>query len=144
MIAVHFDVVAQPGPVIGERQPSPEGVALVGMLMSLNFSNMQIITDLKSNLVELWLIRAGFAKLGLNRYADDLGESLRTMSALHGRVEWYIDVDPSRISISTNNGFPALLVGLPTVVHAGMLPVERIPWDTLVSGIVDEKVREAA
>lgn len=142
MIVLAFDVVALPGPELGARAPSPQGLALLNLLIDREFSNVTILCDASFNkIVELWMIRAGLGKVPLERgVLAHTDEVLTSLDRLYGRLEWYIDVDPDRINQARSMGFPSLLMYNPTVEHWGMTPKTEGTWSDTLAEVIREKM----
>lgn len=144
MIVLSFDVLAHVGDELGARQPTLEGRKIWNMLFSMYHGRICVLasgvdTDKTPILME-WLKREGYKAgtidLVYERNPDAKLERVRAIQAGYGRVDWFIDTDPSTIAKVIHEGIATLLVSIPTTVRPEWETPRNVKgWDILTQEI---------
>jgi hypothetical protein len=123
MIVVTFDVLAHQGDELGARQPIPEARRLWGMMFSQYQGRICVLaTGVDKNKTPIlmeWLKRENY-KAGMLDLTDETNtdaklERVRAIQAGVGRIDWFIDSDPSTVSRVIHEGIASLLVSIPSI-----------------------------
>lgn len=140
MIVVAFDVLAQAGDELGARKPVNEARKLWNMLFQQYHGRICVLAtgvdkDKTPILLE-WLKREGFKAGSVDitheRTADAKLDRIRAVQAGFGRVEWYVDIDPTTVTKAIHEGIPALLVSIPDIVRPEWVSGRDVRgWDEL-------------
>lgn len=123
MIVVTFDVLAHQGDELGSRQPVPEARRLWGMMFSQYQGRICVLaTGVDKNKTPIlmeWLKRenykAGMLDLTDETTTDAKLERVRAIQAGVGRIDWFLDTDPSTVSRVIHEGIASLLVSIPSI-----------------------------
>ena len=140
MIVLTLDVLAHEGDELGARQPVTESRKLWAMLFGMYQGRICVLatgTD-KNKLPILmeWLKREGYkagtVDLTDERTPDAKLERVRGIQAGYGRIEWFIDTDPSCVAKVIHEGIPSLLVSVPSVPRPEWVHDRQVKgWDEL-------------
>jgi hypothetical protein len=123
MIVVTFDVLAHQGDELGARQPIPEARRLWGMMFSQYQGRICVLaTGVDKNKTPIlmeWLKRENY-KAGMLDLTDETNtdaklERVRAIQAGVGRIDWFLDTDPSTVSRVIHEGIASLLVSIPSI-----------------------------
>jgi hypothetical protein len=123
MIVVTFDVLAHQGEELGSRQPIPEARRLWGMMFSQYQGRICVLaTGVDKNKTPIlmeWLKRENY-KAGMLDLTDETNtdaklERVRAIQAGVGRIDWFLDTDPSTVSRVIHEGIASLLVSIPSI-----------------------------
>lgn len=123
MIVVTFDVLAHQGDELGARQPIPEARKLWGMMFSQYQGRICVLaTGVDKNKTPIlmeWLKRENY-KAGMLDLTDETNtdaklERVRAIQAGVGRIDWFLDTDPSTVSRVIHEGIASLLVSIPSI-----------------------------
>lgn len=140
MIVVTFDVLAHQGDELGARQPIPEARKLWNMLFSQYQGRICVLaTGVDKNKTPIlmeWLKRenykAGMLDLTHETTTDAKLERVRAIQAGVGRVDWFLDTDPSTVSRVIHEGIASLLVSIPSVSRPEWVDGRTLRgWDEL-------------
>lgn len=123
MIVVTLDVLAHAGEELGARQPIPEARRLWEMMFSQYQGRICVLaTGVDKNKTPIlmeWLKRenykAGMLDLTHETTTDAKLERVRAIQAGVGRVDWFLDTDPSTVSRVIHEGIASLLVSIPSI-----------------------------
>ena len=140
MIVVTFEVLAHAGKEIGERQPVVEGRRLWNMLFPAYQGLICVLaTGIENNKTPMlmeWLKREGYKAGSIDitheTSTDAKLERVRSIQAGYGRIDWFVDTDPTTIARVIHEGIASLLVSVPSVPRPEWVSERNIKgWDTL-------------
>jgi hypothetical protein len=140
MIVVTLDVLAHVGKDIGARQPVTESRKLWNMLFSQYQGRICVlatgIDKHQTPLLMEWLKRenykAGMLDLTHETTTDAKLERVRAVQAGVGRIEWFLDTDPSTIAKVIHEGISCLLVSVPSIPRPEWVDAKKIRgWEEL-------------
>lgn len=140
MIIVTFDVLAHTGEELGARQPIAESRKLWNMMFQQYQGRICVLaTGIDKNATPIlmeWLKREGYKAGSLDityeKSTDSKLDRIRALQAGIGRVDWYIDNDPSTVAKAIHEGIPSLLVSVPSVARPEWTDGRTIRgWDEL-------------
>ena len=125
MIVIALDVLAHSGDELGARQPVLESRKLWNMFFTQYQGRICIlgtgIEKHKTPILMEWLKREGYKAGSLDitheTDADAKLERVRSIQAGYGRVDWFIDIDPSTIAKTIHEGISSLLVSIPQIAR---------------------------
>lgn len=152
MIVITFDVLALEGEELGARQPINEGRKLWNMMFSQYQGRICVLaTGIKPDKTPIlmeWLkregYRAGSIDLTDETSADAKLERVRSIQAGYGRVEWFVDNDPSTIAKTLHEGIASLLVSVPRIGRPEWVESKTIRgWDELSREIDSQALAKA-
>jgi len=152
MVVITFDVLAQEGAELGARQPLIEGKKIWNMLFSAYEGRICVLaTGIENNKTPIlmeWLkregYRAGSIDLTYETSADAKLERIRSIQAGYGRVEWFVDNDPSTIAKTLHEGIASLLVSSPRIARPEWTDGRVIKgWDELSKEINAQALAKA-
>lgn len=123
MIVLTLDVLAHPGEELGARQPTLEGRKLWSMFFSMYQGRICLLASgvdtKKTTILMEWLKRenykAGSLDFSYETTPDAKLERVRAIQAGIGRIDWFIDTDPTTVAKVIHEGIPALLVCTPSI-----------------------------
>lgn len=152
MIIISFDALAADAKDLGARQPRNETRRLWNALFPYYHGRIIVIADGISKdghqgeqiLLE-WLKREGFKASAVD-IVQDKGSEVRydrvvSLSAVYGKIHWYIDNDPEAIAKVARYGIPTLLVTIPDTIRPEWKDGREIKgWDTLVEEINNQEL----
>lgn len=140
MIVFGFDVLAHQCDELGERPPTREGRQLWNMMFSKYEGRICVlahgIEDDKTPILMEWLkkegYKAGAIDLTYETSPDAKLERIRSIQAGYGRIDWFVDTDPSTVAKSVHEGIASLLVSIPSVPRPEWVDGRTIRgWDEL-------------
>lgn len=145
MLVMHLDVLALPGESAATRQPSLEGRRLWNILFPAFSGRMVVLADSGANeeLLLSWLKREGY-KPSMVHIAKELwmdgsnprADAVWDISAVFGKVSWYVDVDPETCAYTIAKGIPTLLVAVPTISRPEWREPKAVRgWDAITQEI---------
>ena len=125
MIIITLDVIAHSGDELGARQPVLESRKLWNMFFTQYQGRICVlgtgIEKSKTPILMEWLKREGFkaGSLDITHETDTDAklERIRSIQAGYGRVDWFIDIDPSTIAKTIHEGVSSLLVSIPQIAR---------------------------
>ena len=123
MIVLTLDVLAHPGEELGARQPTLEGRKLWNMFFNMYQGRICLLApgvDTKQTTILMeWMKRenykAGSLDLCRETSADAKLERIRSIQAGIGRINWFIDTDPSTVAKVIHEGIPTIVVSAPSI-----------------------------
>ena len=150
MIIFSFDVLAAPNEELGARQPIAEGRRLWNIFAGAYNGRIAVCATGVTNTPILleWLKREGFKASTVGVIESDTSQTkvdrVMSMNAVYGRIDWYIDVDPSAIAGVAHSGISTLLVTIPHTIRPEWVDGRKVKgWDTLVSEIESQTLAKA-
>lgn len=152
MIVLTLDVLAYAGEELGARQPIPEGRKLWNMLFSSYQGRICVlatgIDKDKTQILMEWLKREGYKAgtidLTYETSADAKLERVRSIQAGYGRVDWFVDTDPTTVAKVIHDGIASLLVSVPSVPRPEWVSGRAVRgWDELSREIHDQALAKA-
>jgi hypothetical protein len=122
MIVMTLDVLAHPSEELGARQPSVEGRKIWNMMFPMYEGRICVlahgIEDSKTPILMEWLKREGYKAgsidLTYETTTDAKLERVRSIQAGYGRIDWFVDTDPSTVARVIHEGIASLLVSIPS------------------------------
>lgn len=152
MIVVAFDVIANPGAELGSRQPNPVGRKIWNMLFMQNNGRICLLADgidkSKHELLKEWLKKENYKPNSID-ISQDSGvdhrlDRIRAIYAGYGKIDFYVDIDPSIARLAIKEGIPTILLTDPHVVRPEWETTKDIRnWDKLVEEIEHQTLRKA-
>lgn len=150
MIVFSFDVIAAPNEELGARQPIPEGCRLWSMLATTYNGRIAILGAGITNIPVFteWLKKGNF-KASTVDVTDQTSaqakiDRVASLNAVYGKIDWYVDTDPSAVAGVMHMGIPTLLVTVPHTVRPEWVDGRKIKgWDTLVNEIESQTLAKA-
>lgn len=150
MILFNFSVLARPAETLALRQPDPDGRKIWNVLFDDSIGRMCLVIneDYDRSVIEHWLKKEGF-KPSFYEILDEPSPNLRAekvhrISAVFGKVDWYIDNNPRTCAETLRLGIPTLLVACPYIIRpewdGGRVIKE---WDTMVEEMDNQAVKMA-
>lgn len=139
MIIFNFDVLASPAESITLRQPDPNGRAIWTMLFEKYMGRICVVSmnEYPSIGFEDWLKREQF-KASKYEFIDEVdavlkAERIHRIGAAFGRIEWYVDNDPSICAETLKLGIPTLIPASPYIIRPEWENGRKLKeWGTLV------------
>ena len=135
-----LDVLAHQAEDLGARQPINEGRKLWNMFFPMYEGRICVLatgihTDQTTILME-WLKREGYKAGSIDltdeESADAKLERVRSLQGGYGRIDWYVDTDPSAVSKVIHEGIASVLVSVPSIARPEWHTEKTIKgWDEL-------------
>jgi hypothetical protein len=122
MIVMSFDVLAHDGEDLGARMPTDEGRKLWNMMFPMYEGRICVLaTGLDKNKTPIlmeWLKREGYKAGSIDltheSTTDAKLERVRSLQAGYGRIDWFVDTDPTLVAKVIHEGIACLLVSIPS------------------------------
>jgi len=152
MIIVTFDVIANRAKEIGSSQPNNHGRKLWSMLFGTYNGRICLLVDgVNTNehqLVMEWLKKEHYKPGSIDFHwesgSDNRLDRIRAVHAMHSKIDWYVDTDPSTVSKAIKEGIPSLLVTVPHVIRPEWNEQRKIvEWNTLANTIEEQALKKA-
>jgi hypothetical protein len=152
MIIITFDALALPADDLGARQPRNETRRLWNALFPYYHGRIIILADginkdghQGEQILLAWLKREGFKASAVD-IVHEKGSEVRydrvvSLSAVYGRLHWFIDIDPEAIAKVARHGIPTLLVTIPDTIRPEWKEGREMKgWDVLVEEINNQEL----
>jgi hypothetical protein len=150
VIVFNFDVLARPADSLATRQPYSDGRAIWGALFEKYMGRMILVcNDVydRSQFMD-WLKREQF-KASMLDFIDQTdpvlkAEAVHRIGSAAGRINWYVDNDPSTCQETLKLGIPTLVVACPYIVRPEWDSGRKIKeWGNLVDEMDSQALKSA-
>jgi len=150
VIVFNFDVVARPAESLATRQPDPDGRAIWGALFEKYMGRIILVcNDVydRSQFMD-WLKREQF-KASMLDFIDQtdpvlIAESVHRIGSAAGRINWYVDNNPSTCRETLKLGIPTLVVASPYILRPEWGTDYKVKeWGNLVTEMETQALKSA-